>query len=1119
MGEELKTTQTKGYAENAESFSSYEYGVVTGKMESCRGGLLSALSLEMPEMIAQLDNTIVKWPVAKKDEVALKAFLEAAKSQKESGDTSPVFASVVLNGDGKNKKIGLMAQYIPSGQEPRQMIHCVSMDDEMMVFEEGMRQGLECDSLTGALTRGTIEQKISQLIETGEPFAFVMMDVDGFKLLNDTCGHPTGDRMLKALVQNIKQNIQPGDLVARIGGDEFVVCMRGVGGEEQAAQRMNQLVVRTRWERDIYLSTSMGISFYPTDGSDFEELYHKADIAMYCAKAGGGDSYKVYQEGMLLPGAGMEVNTEKGKETANFQSGIMLRCSKGKFEYPAEMGLLFRGNYDDRPLWQVFLEDRVTEKKAAYKLRDAMEQLQSNPSPAISYTECRVIRRNGHPSKQSIGLAAVAPGEIIITITDIKDVIANSKHLKNLTDIDQLTGCLNMNAFARSVTQCVREDSQGICAGEYAMLYTDIVRFKAINDTFGSIEGDKLLMYLSRVLQEEAGEDGLVSRMSADRFVAFVHKKGDELQHMVDRYFVALAAYPLVYEVVGNMGIYVTTSEEICVEAMIDRANIAFSEIKGNYAEKFRYFDEEQRNAMLGEQEIVGMMTNALAEGQFLLNYQPQYDHTTKQMVGAEALVRWKHPERGIISPAKFIPIFERNGFISKLDMYVFEQVCIFLRKCMDQGMDMVPISVNRTRYDIYQPDFVSSLEKVRRKYDVPAHMIHIEITETVLIGGNEQVCKVIGQLHECGYVVEMDDFGSGYSSLNTLKDINLDVLKLDMDFLTEDIDNRGGTILSSVVRMAKWLGLPVIAEGVESLNQADYLQSIGCNYLQGYLYARPMPEDDFHSLLEKRTPGETEHKLELIETLNPGSFWNPESLDTLIFSNYVGGAAIFDYYDDKIEIIRVNQKYEQEVASSLSSKEIVRMEVNDLFDEENRKTFVAMLNRAIESGEEEECETWRSYGDNPLVCIRSNVRVIGKSENNYIFYERIRNITSEKQAEAEIVHREKIFRAASEQVNIYYWEYDVKTKEMTPCFRCMRDLGLPPLVTNYPEPAIEMGIFPPEVAELYREMHRKIEAGVAEQEVNIPLTPNRVMFRVRYTTEFDENGKPIKAYGSAAII
>ena len=991
--------------------------------------------------------------------------------------------------------------------------------DYSAMSEAEIRRMLESDSLTGALNRAAMEKHIEAIASSGESFAFVMVDVDGFKLLNDTCGHPSGDRMLAALVQNFKQNIHPEDLVARIGGDEFVVCLRNICSEEEARRRMDKLVVCTRWEKSVYLSTSMGVCFCPQDGKSFEELYHKADIAMYCTKAQGGDAYNFYNDVMFLPGADIEVDMENGTATADFQSGILISCRQGNYSYPREMGNLFRGKYDYRPLWQIFLEDRVTDEESANILRATTERLMREPRNIINYTECRVIKRNGHPSKQTIGMASPAPGELIITITDINDVIENSKHIQNLTDIDQLTGCLSMNSFAREVTACIRQNGEGIRAGEYAMIYTDVVRFKAINDTFGSIEGDKLLMYLSRHLQEEAGEDGLVARMSADRFVAFVHKQGQALQDLVDHYFAAMSAYPLVYEVVGNMGIYVTTSEEVCVEAMIDRANIAFSEIKGNYAEKYRYFDEEQRNAMLGEQEIVGMMTTALAEGQFILNYQPQYDHATKQMVGAEALVRWKHPERGIISPARFIPIFERNGFISKLDAYVFEQVCIFLRKCMDENMDMIPISVNRTRYDIYQPNFVSSLEAVRSKYNVPASMIHIEITESVLIGGNEQVCKVIEQLHQYGYVVEMDDFGSGYSSLNTLKNINLDVLKLDMDFLSEDFDNRGGTILSSVVRMAKWLGLPVIAEGVESMNQANYLQSIGCNYLQGYLYARPMPEQDFHSLLEKRAPGETDHKLELIETLNPGTFWNPESLDTLIFSNYVGGAAIFDYYDDTIEIIRINKKYEQEVCSELTSREIVQMDVNTLFDEENRKIFTDMLQRAIETGEEQECETWRTYGDSPRVCIRSNVRVIGQSEKNFIFYEMIRNITAERTAAAEIQHREKLFRAASEQVNIYYWEYDVKTKEMTPCFRCMRDLGLPPLVRNYPEPAIEMGIFPPEVAELYREMHKKIEQGVPEQEANIPLTSERVMFRVRYTTEFDEDGKPVKAYGSAAIL
>ena len=194
-----------------------------------------------------------------------------------------------------------------------------------------------------------------------------------------------------------------------------------------------------------------------------------------------------------------------------------------------------------------------------------------------------------------------------------------------------------------------------------------------------------------------------------------------------------------------------------------------------------------------------------------------------------------------------------------------------------------------------------------------------------------------------------------------------------------------------------------------------------------------------------------------------------------------------------------------------------------DFFDEAGREVYIKMLDCAIESGEEQESEAWRTITSSccgeEKMCIRSTVRVIGKSKDNYLFYAMIRNVTAEKKQYDAILDSERRFKMASEQVNIYYWEYTVATREMRPCFRCMRDLGLPALLTNYPDSAIEMGVFPPETADMYRDWHRQIAEGVPSLEAVIPLTVGRIPFIVRYTTEFDENNRPVKAYGSAALV
>ena len=486
---------------------------------------------------------------------------------------------------------------------------------------------------------------------------------------------------------------------------------------------------------------------------------------------------------------------------------------------------------------------------------------------------------------------------------------------------------------------------------------------------------------------------------------------------MIDTLIDRIITYDLPYEIMCNMGIYVTGDMVLPAGMMIDRALLAQSTIKGSYTAKVSYYQESLRAAMLTEQDILALAGTALEEKQFVLYYQPQYNHADGTIIGAEALVRWKHPDRGLISPGIFIPIFEKNGYISKLDFYVFEHACEFLKRCKEQGLPMIPISTNFCRHDIFLTDFAEKLEEIRKRYDIPANYLRVEITESAIMGGSDLVNDMIKRLHQYGYIVEMDDFGSGYSSLNVLKDIEMDIIKLDMLFLSEANNNsRGGTILSAVVRMAKWLEVPVIAEGVETLKQADFLRSIGCNYIQGYLYSRPLPEEQYVELLDGSTTGNLSLQKNKSDNLHFSDFWNPKSQETLIFSNYVGGAAIFDYNNNKLEILRVNKKYLREIGMNLTEKDIIEMDLFSTFDEENKQSYIDMLNRSIETMEEQECDTWRTMHSRDCgvehICIRSSVQVIGKSEDSYLFYAMIHNVTNEMEHFNEL--QKKLGSAAS---------------------------------------------------------------------------------------------------------
>ncbi len=675
--------------------------------------------------------------------------------------------------------------------------------------------------------------------------------------------------------------------------------------------------------------------------------------------------------------------------------------------------------------------------------------------------------------------------------------------------------------FKETIARLINDDLDSVKQGAYSFVYFDILHFKAINDIFTPIQGDKFLEYMQNSIRQIFPESSLLHRFGSDRFILFTNCNKAEIEKLIKKYLKRIADYKLSYEIVSNIGIYITNRADITVDGMIDRAIIAHSFIKGSYSKKYNFYETSQRMQLLGEQEITGRMAEALASKEFVVYFQPQYDHSNGSLVGAEALVRWIHPKRGLISPNIFIPVFEKNGFITKLDFYVFEETCKFIRQCEEKNVPIVPISINICRNDIYQEGFVESLEKIREKYEVPVRLLRIEITEYAVVDGIKKVNEIISELHSCGYIVEMDDFGSAYSSLNALKDINLDILKLDMKFLSDNGNNQNGAvILSSVVRMAKWLGFPVIAEGVEQKKQADYLLSIGCSYIQGYYYAKPMPADDFEIVLASTKQSCTKPSMFVINSMKAGKFWNPDSLETLIFSNYVGGAAILDYKKGNVEVLRVNRKYIQEIGQSLTEQNVLQTEMMSLLDEENKQKYIDMLERAISSEEEEECETWRLYDKNkkPL-CIRSTVRLIGKSVDSYLFYTMIRNVTTEKEVLQEMLHREKVFRATAEQLKLFYWEYDIKTKKMYPCVRCMQELHFPPVLENYPSSAIERGVFPMDIADFYEEVHKRLEKGEPYIEIDIPLTEKREMYRLRYTTEFDKYGNPVKAYGSAIKI
>ena len=455
------------------------------------------------------------------------------------------------------------------------------------------------------------------------------------------------------------------------------------------------------------------------------------------------------------------------------------------------------------------------------------------------------------------------------------------------------------------------------------------------------------------------------------------------------------------------------------ISASYDRAAIAKDTVKGRYDVYVATYDESMRSAILRQQEITGQMKQALEEGQFEVWLQPQFNHNTGMLFGAEALVRWRHPQEGIISPGEFIPIFERNGFVYEVDRFVWEQSCAMLRKWLDKGLQPVPISVNISRYDVLKDDLIDIITGLVKKYGLPDNLLRLEITESAFSKSSERIIHVVEQLVEMGFIVEIDDFGSGYSSLNTLKDVPAQVLKRDIRCLENDSNaQRGGSIIESVVRMARWLGMSVIAEGVEIVEQANYLTSIGCEYIQGYLYSKPIQVSEYERLYMTGDIKYVPEKIQQADTWNNNAFWNPKSMETLIFNSYVGGACIFEYHNGQTELLRYNNAY-AEIFNSFTKKNYLtdRKDILTILDKENAELVKNNIETAIKTKKESTCEASFSASTVSRVYVRVTVRQIAQAGDRSLFYCVVADITAQR--EAERIEREAAERTSTIMENI----------------------------------------------------------------------------------------------------
>ena len=426
---------------------------------------------------------------------------------------------------------------------------------------------------------------------------------------------------------------------------------------------------------------------------------------------------------------------------------------------------------------------------------------------------------------------------------------STSQLITRLAFDDEITGGKNLNYFKEFVGETLYK-YQGM---PFLLHRFDVSNFRYINEAYGHVRADQLL----KIIVEEAGavfySKELCVRMNADQFVMLTRNTRD----LNERFFVftdkvnaRALDIGIRYPIKFKRGVYQVRDKEYDVSLIIDKANAARKNLSGDEKDSVAYYSDQMVSDMRRVDQIESEMEAALFNNEFKMFIQPKWDIKEDKLYGGEALVRWIKEDGSIIYPSEFVPVFEKNGFVEQLDIRMLEMTCQLIRDQLNEGKPIYPISVNQSRMLLHNPAYIGRISEILKKYDIPKGYIELEITETVFFTDREKMISILNELKAKEVLLSMDDFGSGYSSLNMLKDFHFDVLKIDKEFFSESITSESSTwILRKIIEMAEGLGIRVICEGVETKEQVEMLQQIGCRYVQGYYYSKPIPAKRFVQL------------------------------------------------------------------------------------------------------------------------------------------------------------------------------------------------------------------------------------------------------------------------------
>lgn len=593
----------------------------------------------------------------------------------------------------------------------------------------------------------------------------------------------------------------------------------------------------------------------------------------------------------------------------------------------------------------------------------------------------------------SILIALLLVTIFIIVITLV--VKATAKKTSELMELDYLTKIYNRTFYYKKCKEFLATTNS-----MYAMIAFDINKFKLVNEYYGTEEADRVLISIANKLISFNKENRIrvYGRIESDKFSWIMPADKEKIEKLfsdLDR-----IRQNAKYQIAFSIGVYFIEYNKMDVEQAYSRANIAVKTIKNNFDSSIAYFDKQMIAKLEKEQFYVNCADKAIEDEEIMVYFQPKYDVQQDVVGGAEALVRWKHPKLGMIPPGDFVPAFENNGLITKIDKFIWERTCRYLSEWLKRGLTPPPVSVNISKMDLMEKNLPDYIEGLVRKYSIPHNLLELEITESAYVDSTVDVASILKDFKNKGFTILMDDFGSGYSSLNTLRQFPVDVLKIDLKFLSDFGSSneaiKGKTIIESIVNMAKQLGLKLVVEGTETIEQVEYIKSIGCEMAQGYYFSKPVEADIYVDMFTGKKKFNTK---QTVSMLNDDTVWGKNLMNDDFFNRTTSALGIFIYRRDRLEAVRLNERYFEIMETT--RKEFYQKSHN-ILDDIHPDDLSIVLNAINECIRDKGSVTfeYRRISNKNIKWIRNKITYVNNNEAAVVyFFSSMDDITAEHKA------------------------------------------------------------------------------------------------------------------------